>query len=148
MIDTAACPPVLGGPDDLDAVVCGFVAKAKSELLVAVRELDSLTITTALLAAKKVQVRVRVILEGDYLVEPKPLPDPWTSGGDYEANRSIHSALLRAGIDVITDLNPAIFHQVPRPRRRRERRRRAHWLDQLHADRHRHQPGHEHRQGR
>ena len=37
MIDTAACPPVLGGPDDLDAVVCGFVAKAKSELLVAVR---------------------------------------------------------------------------------------------------------------
>jgi hypothetical protein len=57
MIDTAACPPVLGGPDDLDAVVCGFVAKTKSELLVALQELDSLTITTALLAAKKVQVR-------------------------------------------------------------------------------------------
>ena len=104
-------PPVLGAPDDLDAVVCGFIAKAKTELLVAVQELDSLTITTALLAAKKAKVRVRVILEGDYLVEPKPLPDPWTTGGDYEANRSIHSALLRAGIDVITDLNPAIFHQ-------------------------------------
>jgi phosphatidylserine/phosphatidylglycerophosphate/cardiolipin synthase-like enzyme len=104
-------PPVLGAPDDLDSVICGFIAKAKTELLVAVQELDSLTITTALLAAKKAKVRVRVILEGDYLVEPKPLPDPWTTGGDYEANRSIHSALLRAGVDVITDLNPAIFHQ-------------------------------------
>ena len=29
-------PPVLGAPDDLDAVVCGFIAKAKTELLVAV----------------------------------------------------------------------------------------------------------------
>jgi hypothetical protein len=104
-------PPVLGAPDDLDAVICGFIAKAKSGLLVAVQEHDSLTITKALLAAKKAKVRVRIILEGDYLVEPKPLPDPWTSGGDYEGNRSIHSALLRAGIDVITDLNPAIFHQ-------------------------------------
>jgi len=55
-------PPVLGAPDDLDAVVCGFIAKAKTELLVAVQELDSLTITTALLAAKKAKVRVRVIL--------------------------------------------------------------------------------------
>jgi phosphatidylserine/phosphatidylglycerophosphate/cardiolipin synthase-like enzyme len=37
--------------------------------------------------------------------------DPWTTAGDNEGNRVIYAALLRAGIDVITDLNPAIFHQ-------------------------------------
>ena len=110
-VEFYAGPPVLGAPDDLDAVIRGFIAKAKTELLVAVQELDSLTITKALLAAKQAKVRVRVILEGDYLLEPRPLPDPWTAGGDYEGNRSIHAALLRAGVDVITDLNPAIFHQ-------------------------------------
>src|SRR5215207_8409201 len=31
--------------------------------------------------------------------------------GDNEYNRAIHSAVLRAGVDVITDLNPEIFHQ-------------------------------------
>jgi hypothetical protein len=29
-------PAVLGAPDDLDAVVCGFIAKAETALLVAV----------------------------------------------------------------------------------------------------------------
>ena len=37
--------------------------------------------------------------------------DPWAPGGEYEANRFIHASLLRAGLDVITDLNPEIFHQ-------------------------------------
>lgn len=50
-------------------------------------------------------------LEGDYPREDRPAGDPWAAGGEGEGNRSIHSALLRTGIDVITDLNPALFHQ-------------------------------------
>lgn len=103
-------PTVLGAPDDLNAVICDFIAGAKTELLVAVQEIDSRVIANALLAAKRNKVRVRIINEGDYLVEPKPLADPWSDGGDNEENRTIHAALLRAGIDVISDLNAAIFH--------------------------------------
>jgi len=54
---------------------------------------------------------VRVILEGDYLVEATPVPNPFVAGGALEGNREPHAALLRAGVDVITDLNPRIFHQ-------------------------------------
>lgn len=104
-------PVVLGAPDDLAAVICGFIDDAQHTLRVAVQELDSRTIAQAVLAAKARGVRVQVILEGDYLVEADPGPDPWALAGDDEENRTIHSALLRGGVDVITDLNPAIFHQ-------------------------------------
>jgi phosphatidylserine/phosphatidylglycerophosphate/cardiolipin synthase-like enzyme len=106
-----AGPRVLGAPDDLDVVIRDFVAGAKTSLQVAVQELDSRAIADALLAAKARKVRVQVILEGSYLTEPKAPADPWATAGENENNRVIHSALLRAGIDVITDLNPAIFHQ-------------------------------------
>ena len=104
-------PRVLGAPDDLDRVVREFIAGARSHLMIAVQELDSRPIAEAVLAAKAAGVRVQVILEGDYLVEPATSDDPWTPGGAHETNRTIHAALLRAGVDVITDLNPAIFHQ-------------------------------------
>ncbi len=104
-------PTALGGADDLDAVVRTFIAGAKSKLLIAVQELDSRPIAEAILAAKATGVRVQMILEGDYLLEDPPAADPWSTTGDNEANRLIHAALLRAGVDVITDLNPAIFHQ-------------------------------------
>jgi phosphatidylserine/phosphatidylglycerophosphate/cardiolipin synthase-like enzyme len=110
-IEFYAGPDVLGGPDDLDAVVCEFIAGAKKQLLIAVQELDSRTIADAILAAKTAKVGIRLILEGDYLLEDPPLTDPWAVSGSNEENRAIHAALLRAGIDVITDLNPAIFHQ-------------------------------------
>jgi phosphatidylserine/phosphatidylglycerophosphate/cardiolipin synthase-like enzyme len=110
-IEFYAGPPVLGAPDDLDAVIRAFIAGAKKTLLIAVQELDSRTIAEATLAAKANKVRVQIILEGDYLLENPPVADPWSLTGDNEANRVIHSALLRAGVDVITDLNPAIFHQ-------------------------------------
>ncbi|GIH06531.1 hypothetical protein Rhe02_45980 [Rhizocola hellebori] len=104
-------PTILGGPDDLDAVIREFLGGAKETLMIAVQELDSRPIAEAIIAAKRRGVRVQLILEGDYLVQEKPLTDPWAAGGDNEVNREIHSALLRAGVDVITDLNPAIFHQ-------------------------------------
>jgi phosphatidylserine/phosphatidylglycerophosphate/cardiolipin synthase-like enzyme len=54
---------------------------------------------------------VQVILEGDYLTETKAAADPFAPGGANEVKRTLHAALLRARVDVITDLNPEIFHQ-------------------------------------
>jgi phosphatidylserine/phosphatidylglycerophosphate/cardiolipin synthase-like enzyme len=110
-IELYAGPTALGGPDDLDAVIRNFIAGAKKELLIAVQELDSRTITVAILAAKAAKVRVQVILEGAYLLDDPPAADPWSLEGGNEENRTIHAALLRAGVDVIVDLNPEIFHQ-------------------------------------
>ena len=110
-VEFYAGPPVLGAPDDLDVVIRDFIAGATTSLHVAVQELDSRAIAEALLAAKARKVRVSVILEGGYLLEDKALVDPWALAGENESNRVIHAALLRAGVDVITDLNPAIFHQ-------------------------------------
>ena len=104
-------PPVLGAPDDLEAVIVDFLDGAVHQLDIAVQEIDSRTIAPAVIAARRRRVRVRVILEGDYLVEAPALDDPWTVGGPLEENRIIYNALQRAGVDVITDLNPAIFHQ-------------------------------------
>lgn len=110
-VELHAGPTVLGGPDDLDAVIREFVADARHTLRVAVQELDSRSVAQALLAARARGVRVQVILEGDYLREERPVADPWTAAGANEENRLIHAALLRAGVDLVTDLNPAIFHQ-------------------------------------
>ncbi|GAF48125.1 phospholipase D-like domain-containing protein [Rhodococcus wratislaviensis] len=104
-------PTVLGAPDDLDAAIRAFILGAKHSLAIAVQELDSRPIAEAILSARAARVRVRVILEGDYLLEDPPAVDPWAGEGGNEENRRIHAALLRAGIDVVTDLNPAIFHQ-------------------------------------
>ncbi|HSS66965.1 MAG TPA: phospholipase D-like domain-containing protein [Nocardioidaceae bacterium] len=111
-VEFYAGPTVLGAPDDLEAVILEFLAGARKTLSIAVQEIDSRTLAQAIIDAKARGVRVRVILEGDYLVEPHALADPWTAVvGGLEENRVIYAALLRAGIDVITDLNPAIFHQ-------------------------------------
>ncbi|MFD0743359.1 phospholipase D-like domain-containing protein [Phytohabitans flavus] len=104
-------PPALGAPDDLDVVIRTFIDEAKSSLLIAVQEIDSEPIARAIIAAKARKVRVRIILEASYLTEENAVDDPWLASGDNETNRTIHDALLRARIDVITDLNPAIFHQ-------------------------------------
>jgi phosphatidylserine/phosphatidylglycerophosphate/cardiolipin synthase-like enzyme len=110
-VELYAGPTVLGGPDDLDAVIREFIAGATDTLLIAVQEIDSRAVAEAILAAKARKVSVQIILEGDYLVEDPPIADPWSLTGDNENNRVIHSALLRAGVDLVTDLNPKIFHQ-------------------------------------
>ncbi|HET6479044.1 MAG TPA: phospholipase D-like domain-containing protein [Actinoplanes sp.] len=110
-VEFYAGPTVLGGPDDLDAVIREFIGGATDTLLIAVQELDSRAVAEAVLAAKSRKVSVQIVLEGDYLVEDPPIADPWSLVGDNEHNRVIHAALLRAGVDLVTDLNPKIFHQ-------------------------------------
>ncbi|MGW9631739.1 phospholipase D-like domain-containing protein [Agromyces sp. NPDC055520] len=104
-------PMAVGGPDDLDQAIRDFIDDAEHSLAIAVQEIDSRPIAQAILAAKIRGVRVRVILEGDYLTEEKALEDPWGVTGAHEENRVIMGALLKARVDVISDLNPKIFHQ-------------------------------------
>ena len=68
-------------------------------------------IAEAIMQSRASGVRVRVILERDYLTVTRAAADPWQPGGENEANRYIHGALLRARVQVITDSNPNIFHQ-------------------------------------
>jgi phosphatidylserine/phosphatidylglycerophosphate/cardiolipin synthase-like enzyme len=104
-------PTVLGGPDDLESAILTFVAGAQHTLAIAVQELDSPAIAEAVIAARRSGVTVRAILEGDYLGEAPGRTDPWALEGAHEENRRIHAALLRANADLVTDLNPSIFHQ-------------------------------------
>ncbi len=107
-------PVVLGAPDDLDAVVGSFIDEATDSLAIAVQEIDSEPVARRIIAARQRGVQVRVVLEGDYLVEGTARPDPWVVlriGGTNEGNRQILNAFLRARVDVILDLNPRIFHQ-------------------------------------
>ena len=124
-IQAFAGPPELGAPDDLEAVITGFIAQARNCLDIAVQELDNKTIAQAILDARLRGVRVRMFMEQDYLkAENHPaLPDGATDQQKLEAqwqerpayatgvNREILAALLRCGVDVKADLNPKIFHQ-------------------------------------
>ena len=130
-IECYAGPTQKGAPDDLEAVIIGFIDGARRELQVAVQELDNEPIARALVRAKLERgVDVEVFLEQDYLRESWSISDlprlrePGESddqtferlvwGGvplALDANRRLLAALLRAKIDVKADLNPAIFHQ-------------------------------------
>jgi phosphatidylserine/phosphatidylglycerophosphate/cardiolipin synthase-like enzyme len=104
-------PNDVGGPDDLEATIVGYIAAARDELLVAVQELESESIARALTAATARGVNVKVILERRYLGTTTPPSDPFNPGGTNDENRRLFGAILRAGIDVTIDLNPETFHQ-------------------------------------
>ena len=104
-------PDKLGAPDNLEKVLIKFIGGARETLDIAVQELEFKPIAKAIIAAKQRGVRVRIVLEGEYLTLNKPMPDPWIAKGKNEANRKIHNALLRARIETHTDFNPATFHQ-------------------------------------
>ncbi|MCH9020656.1 MAG: phospholipase [Proteobacteria bacterium] len=104
-------PDNLGAEDDLESAIIGFIGAARSTLDVAVQELESRPIARALIAAKKQGIKVRLVLEGDYLGVDHARAEPFEKGGKNEENRSIHAALLRANIAVRSDYNGSIFHQ-------------------------------------
>ena len=104
-------PKNLGASDGLEEVIINFIRNAEDTLDIAVQELESKPITEAIVDARKRKVRVRVVLERDYLTERRPLADPWIPGGANKSNREMYTTLLRAKVPTITDLNPKIFHQ-------------------------------------
>lgn len=104
-------PRDLGADDDLEMVIVDFLDGARKSLSIAVQELESAPIANAIVRARQRGVRVRVVLEGDYLVESPARANPGLSGGGKEPNRELLSRLWRAGIDARTDYNPKIFHQ-------------------------------------
>jgi len=104
-------PDDLGGPDDLERTIVDFIDGARETLAVAVQELESEPIAQALVRARRRRVRVRVVLEGDYLMDYPARTNPFQPSGPLEANRRLLSALWRANVSVRTDYNPKIFHQ-------------------------------------
>lgn len=75
------------------------------------QELENVNIAKALIRAKQRRVRVRVVLEQNYLRTGRISQNPWSQTGTNEDNRQIHDAILRANIDVKCDYNSNIFHQ-------------------------------------
>lgn len=104
-------PDTLGAPDDLEKAIISFIDEAEKTLDVAVQELESRPIAKALLEARARGLRVRMVLEGDYLSVKRRRYKPYQPGGRNEANREIFAALLRGRVAVRTDYNPEIFHQ-------------------------------------
>ncbi len=104
-------PSTVGAPDDLERAIVDFVDRARETLDIAVQELESEAIAAAIIRARQRDVRVRIVLEGDYLIAHQPLADPFNPAGRHEPNRLLFNALLRAKIDVRMDYNPKIFHQ-------------------------------------
>jgi phosphatidylserine/phosphatidylglycerophosphate/cardiolipin synthase-like enzyme len=103
-------PHSIGGPDNLGEAITGFISQAQKSLDIAVQELDSENIAREI-TNKRPGVRVRLVLEADYLKAPKYRGNPWIEGGEHEPNREIQNALLRSAAWVRSDFNPAIFHQ-------------------------------------
>jgi phosphatidylserine/phosphatidylglycerophosphate/cardiolipin synthase-like enzyme len=129
-IEVYVGPRELGAADDLEAVICDFIAGARETLDIAIQELDSELIAQAILDARWRGVDVQMFVEQDYLrTERKKGPIAVTTvGGETEAqarariqwgedddelgpNRRILTALLRSDIEIKGDYNPKIFHQ-------------------------------------
>jgi phosphatidylserine/phosphatidylglycerophosphate/cardiolipin synthase-like enzyme len=104
-------PKEVGAPDNLEEVVISFLDAAHNRLEIAVRELESVPIAGAIIRARERGVLVKLVLEQDYLKADRIQKNPWVLGGKNENNRQIHSAILRAKIDVKCDYNTHIFHQ-------------------------------------
>ena len=106
-------PSAIGAPDDLQAAIVDFIDRARFTLDAAVQEVESRAITEAFVRAKQRGVRVRLVLEQDYLRADNPPADPFTLTGsaEDEENRALFAAMLRANIDARADYNPNIFHQ-------------------------------------
>lgn len=110
-------PTENGASDNLESVIIGFIDAAEFSLQVAVQEIDSKPIADALDRAARrkrpnstTNVSVRLVAEGDYLVESKPV-DPPTKVVSLDMNRGLLVQMLRGAVDSKIDFNPKIFHQ-------------------------------------
>ncbi len=104
-------PKEVGGSDDLKKAIIDFIDGANKRLDIAVQELDSLDIANAVIRARHRKVRVRLVIENDYLKVKRARKYPFELKGKNEINRTIHNAILRSAISVRSDFNSKIFHQ-------------------------------------
>ena len=109
-------PGRAGAPDDLEKVIIEFIDQSEHTLDVAVQEIDNPRIAAALdRAARRKRpgtdrfIRVRLVTEGDYLKEDKPV-DPPDKKVSLDVNRKHFVTLLRGAVDAKIDFNPRIFH--------------------------------------
>lgn len=105
-----------GAPDDLEKVIVDFIDESEYTLDIAVQELDNPRIAAAIdRAARRKRpgtntfVQVRLVTEGDYLKEDKPV-DPPDKTVSLDTNRQQFVTLLRGAVDGKIDFNPKIFH--------------------------------------
>jgi len=109
-------PGSAGAPDDLETVIIDFIDRTEHTLDIAVQELDNPRIAAAIdRAARRKRpgtdrfIRVRLVTEGDYLKEDKPI-DPPGKEVNLDVNRKHFVTLLRGAVDAKIDFNPKIFH--------------------------------------
>ena len=110
-VEMYAGPDAVGAPDNLENVIVNFIKGAKKSLDIAVQELDNERIAKEIINAKTRKVKVKMVIEHDYLKPKAARKEPWKPGGSLEPNRTIHNAILRSAIDVKPDYNTKIFHQ-------------------------------------
>lgn len=109
-------PGSAGAPDDLEKVIIDFIDESEHSLDIAVQEIDNPRIAAAIdRAARRKRpgtnrfIRVRLVTEGDYLKEARPV-DPPDREVSLDTNRKHFVTLLRGAVDAKIDFNPKIFH--------------------------------------
>jgi phosphatidylserine/phosphatidylglycerophosphate/cardiolipin synthase-like enzyme len=109
-------PGAAGAHDDLEKEIIDFIDKSQHTLDIAVQEIDNPRIAAAIdRAARRKRpgtdrfIRVRLVTEGDYLKEEKPV-DPPDKQVSLDTNRKHFTTLLRGAVDAKIDFNPRIFH--------------------------------------
>jgi len=97
-------PTENGAPDNLESVIIDFLDSAQFSLQVAVQEVDSQPIADVLDRAARrerpgstTNVSVRLVAEGHYLVESKPVESP-AKVVSLDMNRGLLVQMLRGGI--------------------------------------------------
>lgn len=97
-------PAQRAAPDDLWIEATGVLQRARAELRVLAQQLsDPRLVNAMLLVANRRGIRVRTILEEDYLFDDTASATPWTPGGRNEAQRDAFAALARGAIRVRLD---------------------------------------------
>ncbi len=109
-------PTGAGAADDLEGVIVDFIDRCEHTLDIAVQEIDNPRIAAAIDRAarrkrpgKNTFIRVRLVVEGDYLKEDKPV-EPADREVALDVNRKHFLTLLRGAVDAKIDFNPKIFH--------------------------------------
>ena len=80
-VEFYAGPHLVSGPDNLEDAIVGFIDAARKSLDVAVQELESRPIADALLRARLRRVKIKIVLEQDYLRASRIQPRPYEASG-------------------------------------------------------------------